>query len=279
MDSYFSKEFIESLKNIQTVMQSFQASSLQNIRIYNDIALNAQAAAVEPIKQFQKFQNSISSQMVTALQTQQATTTEMINVFRQSMVRIPSFVNVVEEIRNTIPYEQLAALDFSYLDNLTLDNDIEDETELSNEMKAHIQLEIQEQLRSINENELQTTSTYQDFFEKLSKNIPVQIMFSILVYLFTPFISPVTEEALEFTTELWEDNLHIDLTGKYNAVILSDTYLRHDMSEMAPVVLSQQLKTGQSIIVEKREGSWVKIILYLDDETYTGWVEKSKIIK
>jgi len=271
-----SEEFLENVKRMQAMMNSLQAPMLQNIKRFNEIAAEAQAAALSPIKQFQEFQNSISSQMTRAFQVRQEMTSEMLN----TMAQMPTLIQTIQQIQRKIPFEQLAAIDFSYLNDLRWDDTLEDESELTDEMKIQIQQEVQIQLQELELNDSPTVDTIQGIFEKLSKNIPLTIFINILLFfVVTPLKTPITDEIQESITEVWEDNLQIDLTGEYTAQIMQDTYLRQDIGEEAPVALSQILKAGQPIIVEKRNGEWVRIILLVDGETYTGWVEKSKILK
>ncbi len=276
LSDFPSEEFLENVKRMQAMMNSLQAPMLQNIKRFNEIAAEAQAAALAPIKQFQEFQNSISSQMTRAFQVRQEMTSEMLN----TMAQMPTLIQTIQQIQRKIPFEQLAAIDFSYLNDLRWDDTLEDESELTDEMKIQIQQEVQIQLQELELNDSPTIDTIQGIFEKLSKNIPLTIFINILLFfVVTPLKTPITDEIQESITEVWEDNLQIDLTGEYTAQIMQDTYLRQDIGEEAPVALSQILKAGQPIIVEKRNGEWVRIILLVDGETYTGWVEKSKILK
>lgn len=280
MSDFPSKEFLENVKRMQSMINSFQTPILQNIKTSYESAIEAILASLEPLQQFQEMKNSISSEVAELIQSQQIITSEMIKQMRTVLEHMPAVRLTAEAIRNSIPYEQLAAIDFSYLRDLSLDNEVDDETELTDEMKVQIQQEIQIQFQNLSENESPTADTYQAFFEKLAKSIPSKILINILLFIMiTPFITPVTEDMQESITAVWEDNLQVDLTGEYTAAIRQDTYLRDGRSRKAPVVLSQLLKTGQPIIVKSRKGSWVRVILLVDGETYTGWVEKSRIVK
>ncbi len=271
-----SREYLEAVRNIQRTMNSFQESAIKNAQMYNDIAMRAGAALAEPVMRFQEFNNSMNSTMIRMLQTQQTLSLEATNVMRRATEIAPIVGYVAAEIRKSIPFEQLAAIDFSYLDEI---DELDDEVDFSDEMKAHIQQEIQVQLNAVNENEAPTTDTYQDFFIKLSKSIPVQTLFAILIFIFSPFSDIVSEEIQERLTEVWEDELQIDLTGEYNATIRKETFLRRGSGKTAPIVLPQQLMVGQTIIVNTRRGSWVKIMVLVGETTYTGWVEKSTVLK
>lgn len=62
-------------------------------------------------------------------------------------------------------------------------------------------------------------------------------------------------------------------------MIRADTYLREGRSKNSPIVLKTKLKQTQSVICHERKENWVKIAVYINNSTYTGWVEKSKILK
>ncbi|PJO44938.1 hypothetical protein [Lysinibacillus xylanilyticus] len=258
-----SREWLEAVRNIQRTMNSFQESAIRNAQMYNDLALRAGTTLAEPVMRFQEFNNSMNSNMIRMLQTQQTIFLEATTTMQRFA---SSFADFAVDIRNNIPFEQLAAIDFSYLDEM----DNVDEVELSDEMKAHIQQEIQVQLDAMNEIEEPTIATYQEFFVKLSNNIPFKYLFPILFFVFSPFSNLVSEEIQETLTEAWEDKLQIDLTGEYNATIREETFLREDSGITAPILLPQQLKVGQTIIVNTRRGSWVKIMVLVGETTYTG---------
>lgn len=270
---YQSDKFLKAVRNIQNMMKSFQSIDFS---MYNDLAMRANNLATERIVKLQEFNNSMNSNMIKMLQTQQTFSLEATNTMQRTMELASSFGNLANQIRNSIPFEQLAAIDFSYLDEMV---DVEEEVELSDEIKAQIKQEIQVQLSAINEEEEPTTATYQEFFVKLSNSIPGQILFSILLCIFSPFSNIVSEDVQESITEVWEDIFQIDLTGEYNATIRNETYLRQGNGKTAPIALPEKLKTGQPIIVSSRKGNWVKIMVLVDETTYTGWVEKSKILK
>lgn len=272
-----STEIFEAIRKIQTMMNSFQSDMVKTGLMYNDLARKASTMLTEPLMKWQEFNNSMNSSMIKALQTQQKLSLEASNTLKRSMELASSFGYLANEIRNSIPFEELAAIDFGYIDEMdSVEDDVE--LELTEEYKAYIQQEIQTQLNAINEEE-PTATTYQEFFVKLSNSIPGQILFSILLCIFSPFSNVVSEDLQESITEVWEDEFQIDLTGEYNATIRNETYLRQGNSKTAPIVLPQKLKTGQLVIVNSRKGSWVKIMVLVGESTYTGWVEKSKILK
>ncbi|EFI68439.1 hypothetical protein P9436_15160 [Lysinibacillus capsici] len=271
-----SREFFEAIRKIQTMMNSFQSDIVKTGLMYNDLARKASTMLTEPLMKWQEFNNSMNSSLIKALQTQQKLSLEASNTLKRSMELATSFGYLANEIRNSIPFEELAAIDFGYIDEM---DSVEDDVELTEEYKAYIQQEIQTQLSAINEEEEPTATTYQEFFVKLSNSIPGQILFSILLCIFSPLSNVVSEDLQESITEVWEDAFEIDLTGEYNATIRNETYLRQGNSKTAPIVLPQKLKTGQFVIVNSRKGSWVKIMVLVGESTYTGWVEKSKILK
>ncbi|MBX8945943.1 hypothetical protein [Lysinibacillus sp. K60] len=273
-----STEIFEAIRKIQTMMNSFQSDIVKTGLMYNDLARKASTVLTEPLMKWHEFNNSMNSSMIKALQTQQKLSLEASNTLKRSMELASSFGYLANEIRNSIPFEELAAIDFGYIDEMdSIENDVE--LELTEEYKAYIQQEIQTQLNAINEEEEPTATTYQEFFVKLSNSIPGQILFSILLCIFSPFSNVVSEDLQESITEVWEDEFQIDLTGEYNATIRNETYLRQGNSKTAPIVLPQKLKTGQLVIVNSRKGSWVKIMVLVGESTYTGWVEKSNILK
>lgn len=271
-----SREFFEAITKIQTMMNSFQSDIVSTGLMYNDLARKTSTMLTEPLMKWQEFINSMNSSMIRALQTQQKLSLEASNTLKRSMELATSFGYLANEIRNSIPFEELAAIDFDYIDEL---ENVDDDIELTDEYKAFIQQEIQLQLSAINEEEEPTSATYQEFFVKLSNSIPGQILFSILLCIFSPFSSVVSEDIQESITEVWEDSFQIDLTGEYNATIRKETYLRQGNMKTAPIVIPQKLKTGQQIIVNSRKGSWVKIMVLVGESTYIGWVEKSTILK
>lgn len=196
---YPSREYLEAIRNIQTMMNSFQADIVSTGSMYNDLARKASTMLSEPLMKWQEFNNSMNSSVIKALQTQQTLSLEASNTLKRSMELATSFGYLANEIRNSIPFEELAAIDFGYIDEM---DSVEDDVELTEEYKAYIQQEIQTQLNAITEEEEPTATTYQEFFVKLSNSIPGQILFSILLCIFSPFSNVVSEDLQESITEV-----------------------------------------------------------------------------
>lgn len=112
-----------------------------------------------------------------------------------------------------------------------------------------------------------------------NKNNILQFIFLMIQFLLIPITDIPKEEFFELLKEQYEDTFNVDLTGEVSASVRSDTYLRSGRGKNSPVVLNTKLKTAQSIILHKRKNNWVQVSVYLNGETYTGWIEKSKIIK
>lgn len=108
----------------------------------------------------------------------------------------------------------------------------------------------------------------------------INILINIILFLFiSPYKEYIKDDINFFIKTAHEDYFDIDLTGEVNASIRTDTYLRAGRSKNAPIILSSKLKIAQPIIWHVRKKNWVKISVYVDGETHTGWVEKSKILK
>ena len=179
--NFQSREYLETVRNIQ-----------RNASMYNDFAIKANAVLADTAMRFQEIDTTVNSNMVRLLQAQQKFSVEITD---NKLRFASSFADLAVKIRNSIPFEQLAAIDFSYLDEMD-DNDVE----LSDEMKAHIQQEIQVQLNAMNENEAPITATYQEFFVKLSNSIPVKVLFPILLLILPPLTNMISEEIQETIT-------------------------------------------------------------------------------
>lgn len=108
----------------------------------------------------------------------------------------------------------------------------------------------------------------------------INILINIILFLFiSPYKEYIKNDINFFIKTAHEDYFDIDLTGEAPAVIKTDTYLRAGRSKNAPLVLNQKLKTAQMVFWETRKKNWVKVSIFIDGETYTGWVEKSKVVR
>lgn len=128
--------------------------------------------------------------------------------------------------------------------------------------------------------EIRNNTVEEDSKRSLKDTKKINILINIILFLFiSPYMEYTKDEINFFIKTAHEDYFGIDLTGEVNASIRTDTYLRAGRSKNAPIILSSKLKIAQPIICHVRKKNWVKISVYVDGETHTGWIEKSKILK
>lgn len=128
--------------------------------------------------------------------------------------------------------------------------------------------------------EIRNNTVEEDSKRSLKDIKKINILINIILFLFiSPYMEYTKDEINFFIKTAHEDYFDIDLTGEAPAVIKTDTYLRAGRSKNAPLVLNQKLKTAQAAFWKTRKKNWVKISILIDGETYTGWVEKSKVVR
>lgn len=198
---------------------------------------------------------------------------------QKSVTQFPNSIALsFDTLRKSIPFEQIAQLDLSFLDDLNPEEIELDEISLTEELQEYIEQEVtaQVQSQSLTTN---TSNEWQQFILKLYRNLPITLFLMFISFLTSPLQEYVLEEPRSIVQEYWEDKLNIDITGETVAMIREDAYLRAGRSKHAPVVLQAPLKKSQSVLRIIRKKNWVKVSVLIENETYEGWVEKSKVIQ
>lgn len=251
-------------------MQDITNRMLEPARIAQQHFDRMQAIVDLPLQQFYASQLSIQSAL------NHVPMDSLINIQtileRHSASLIPS----LGILRNSIPFEQISQLDLTFLDEINIEETEFDETSLTDEMRAYIQQEVEIQVQEATSN---TTTEWQQFIMRIYRSVPLYVFLMLLHYIFTPFQEYVMEEPQAYMQEIWEDKTGIDMTGETVAMIREDTYLRAGRSKKAPLVLQEPLKKAQSVLRITRKKNWVQVSVLIDGETYSGWVEKSKVIQ
>lgn len=191
-----------------------------------------------------------------------------------------SLFPIIEQLNNSLTFNTFNNIDFSFLESFDIDSKLFNNSVLSDELKLAIEQEVSYQIEHQNNGH---TQQQQKSLEEFFKKLPLHVAFIVINILFNIMFGQVQDTLLEkpqnYFTEFLEDNLNTDFTRESIAMIRKDTYLRAGKSKQSPLVLQEKLVTAQFVLKHTRQKSWVKISVEIDGETYTGWIEKSNLIK
>lgn len=109
--------------------------------------------------------------------------------------------------------------------------------------------------------------------------VPLHLFLILMQFIFAPFQEYLIEEPQAYLQEIWEGKTDINMTGKKIAMIREVTYLRAGRSKQVPLVIQEPLKKAQSVLRITRKENWIQVSVLIDGETYSGWVEKWKVIQ
>lgn len=279
------------MNNYSDSFHNLQQAMSQINKINEQVYQSTQSVANQMIAPAQVIQNHIesigaaansSAQQITMLQKklQNALSnlpiTELANIVMSHQEHLKPFISNLNKIANSISVTELSKLDLTFLDGVNVEDSLDDEQPLTNEMQDYIQQEIAMQIESIPSN---SATEWQAFIMNLYRKLPKSLFLAIICFIFSPVIEYVAEDPRVYMQELWEDATGIDMSGEKVAMIRTTTYLRAGRSKHSPLVLQEALQEAQAVIRITRKGNWVKISVLVNGETYTGWVEKSKVIQ
>lgn len=277
----YNDELQNTLKQISKQFNDFTQISPQQVQLQ------------ETLKRVSKEFNEFTQIFPQQIQLQK--TLKQIQNNSLALQQVRQATKQISDVSNTIT-QSLKSFDFSIITQINKQYDIsiiqKQIQSIIKSLPSEDYLLLQQSASQISQSLSDSIANFHDDVIEYSDDVPDNnvtyhskkyIFIHIFLYIISLLLSPVSgnieEDVSTWLKVQYEDLLNIDLTGEVNASIRTDTYLRAGRSKNAPIILSSKLKIAQPIIWHVRQKNWVEISVYVEGETHTGWVEKSKILK